>query len=147
MNNKYNKYKIMEDNSNALYYKILNSVKDKDILYEEIEVDGQRGVRCRKYINIFKIINDTIEKVCGKNLKEKYYHYIQIKCKLKFNRLHKVDSIVLCWPTDEYNFNIGKKLSLKRVDNKIKNIKKNVHNFVSHIKHHNFPKDKERYEL
>ena len=137
----------MEDNSNALYYNILNSIKEKDVLYEEIEVDRQRGVRCREYVNIFLIINNTIKNICGDNLKSKYENYIHKLCHIKFNRIHKVDSIVLCWPTDEYNFNIGKKLSKKRVDKKIKNIKKRVHNFVLNIKHHNFPKNPKKYEL
>lgn len=120
---------------NDRLYNIKETIDEGNYLYEIVESGGQLGVRCRKYVKtdeLFECINDIPLKY-RYNLKKFISH--------RFNMITtKFESIVWCWPYDEFNLEIGKEMSKKRVNMKIELKKRKIKNFVHKIKKYNLPK-------
>lgn len=126
---------------NPRFYKILSSEEDGSYLYEWVKSGGQQGVRCRIYISCQDLYKDYLDiyKEKHKNiiLKNLYHRHP--------NTILKFESIVWCWPYDEFDYQLGKEMSRKRVDEKIKYKKNRLKRFIKHLEINNLPNIVQNY--
>lgn len=116
-------------------YEIIESHEENNYLFEIIQSDNQMGVRCRinmSYENLFEKQLEKYEKTKYKSLFEKSLNNRFVK-----KEIYKFESLVWCWPNDEFNFEIGKKLSKERVDISIRNKINKIKRFIRHLERYN----------
>lgn len=130
------------DLNGSRVYKIVNTeiVDDRsydNVYFETVESeDGQLGVRCCIRVNGNNLFRNFINKYSKYPFSKYCVDFLIFLCH-RYRHSDKYESIVWCWPYDDFDYEIGKKKSYDRVIAKIESKKNKISRFVRHLEKYN----------
>ena len=119
------------------FYEIISSEKDGNYLFEKVESGGQLGVRCRIYITKDELFPDILYKY--DNTKWGYHFRKFLSKRYPQEIAYKFEAFTWCLPFDKFDFELGKEMSKKKVNEKIATKKRKIQKFIHNLEKNNLP--------